>query len=128
MKTLIAFVAALLVAPLAHAAEDRIQRVISPGGIEAWLVEEHAIPMIAVELMFPGGARVDAEGQEGAAYLTAALIEEGAGDMDSQGFALRKEEISPPVLDSIAGEMNLPWVCAPSPRISKKVSSCCTSH
>ena len=94
MKTLIAVVAALLIAPLAHASEDRIQRVISPGGIEAWLVEEHAIPMVAVELMFPGGARVDAEGQEGAAYLTAGLIEEGAGDMDSQGFALRKEDLS----------------------------------
>jgi len=59
MKTLIAFVAALLVAPMAQATENRIQRVISPGGIEAWLVEEPAIPMVAVELMFPGGARVE---------------------------------------------------------------------
>jgi len=94
MKTLIAFVAALLVAPMAQATENRIQRVISPGGIEAWLVEEPAIPMVAVELMFPGGARVEDEGNEGAAYLTAGLIEEGAGDMDSQGFALRKEDLS----------------------------------
>jgi len=94
MKKLIAFVAALLIAPLAHAEENRIQRVISPGGIEAWLVEEQAIPMVAVEIMFSGGARVDAEGQEGAAYLTAGLIEEGAGDMDSQGFARRKEDLS----------------------------------
>ena len=94
MKTLIAFIAALLVSPLAHAAEDRIKRVISPGGIEAWLVEEHAIPMVAVEIMFSSGARADADGQDGAAYLTAALIEEGAGDMDSQGFSLRKEDLS----------------------------------
>ncbi len=94
MRTLIAFVAAVLFAPLSHAEENRIQRVISPGGIEAWLVEEQAIPMVAVEIMFAGGAHVDAEGQEGAAYLTAGLIEEGAGDMDSQGFALRKEDLS----------------------------------
>jgi len=94
MKTLIAFISALLIAPIAQASENRIQRVISPGGIEAWLVEEPAIPMVAVELMFSGGARVDAEGQEGAAYLTAGLIEEGAGDMDSQGFARRKEDLS----------------------------------
>jgi len=94
MKTLIAFVAALLITPAAHAAQDRIQRVISPGGIEAWLVEEPAIPMVAVEIMFTSGIRADAEGQDGAAYLTAALIEEGAGDMDSQGFALRKEDLS----------------------------------
>ena len=94
MKTLIAFVTALLLTPVAHAAENRIQRVISPGGIEAWLVQEPAIPMVAVEIMFSGGARVDAEGQEGAAYLTAGLIEEGAGDMDSQAFALRKEDLA----------------------------------
>lgn len=94
MKTLIALVAALMISPNAYAAGDRIQRVISPGGIEAWLVEEPAIPMVAVEIMFSGGARVDADGQEGAAYLTSGLIEEGAGDMDSQGFALRKEDLS----------------------------------
>lgn len=96
MKTLIAFAIALVLAPLAEAQaqENRIQRVISPGGIEAWLVEEPAIPMIAVEILFSGGARVDAEGQDGAAYLTSGLIEEGSGDMDSQGFALRKEDLS----------------------------------
>jgi zinc protease len=94
MKTLLALALALLIAPAAQAAEDRIQRVISPGGIEAWLVEEPAIPMVAVEVIFSGGARVDAEGQDGAAYLASGLIEEGAGDMDSQGFALRKEDLS----------------------------------
>ena len=96
MKMLFALVCALLVAPVAQAIEgsSRIQRVISPGGIEAWLVEEHAIPMIAVEIGFSGGARLDPEGKEGAAYLTAGLIEEGAGDMDAQVFQRRLEDLA----------------------------------
>lgn len=96
MKTLLAFVLALLIAPAAQAIEgsSRIQRVISPGGIEAWLVEEHAIPMVAVEIGFSGGARLDPEGKEGVAYLTAGLIEEGAGDMDAQAFQRRLEDLA----------------------------------
>lgn len=96
MKAMLAFLCALLIAPAAMAIEgsSRIQRVISPGGIEAWLVEEHAIPMVAVEIGFQGGARLDPEGKEGAAFLAAALIEEGAGDMDAQAFKRRLEDLN----------------------------------
>lgn len=80
-------------APVAFA-EDRIQRVISPGGIEAWLVEEHAIPMIAVEIGWEGGARLDPDEALGAAYFVSGMVEEGAGPYDSQQFAARLEELS----------------------------------
>ena len=63
-----------------------IQRVISPGGIEAWLVESHANPLIAIRFAFRGGASQDTPGKEGLAYFVSAMMDEGAGDLDSVAF------------------------------------------
>jgi zinc protease len=68
----------------AHAVE--VQRVVSPGGIEAWLVEDHSNPIISLDLAFRGGSIADPQGQEGLANMVASLIDEGAGDLDSQAF------------------------------------------
>lgn len=75
-----------LAPPQAEAAAD-IQRVVSPGGIEAWLVEEPAIPMVAMELSFEGGASLDPEALPGVANFLAGMLEEGAGDLDAVAFA-----------------------------------------
>lgn len=82
----------LLAAPL-HA-EIAIQEVTSPGGIRAWLVEEHGIPFTALEIRFLGGTSLDAQGKRGAVNLMTALIEEGAGDLDSQGFATARDALA----------------------------------
>ena len=71
-----------------------IKRVVSPGGIEAWLVEEHSIPLIAMEIGFKGGARLDPAGKEGLAYLLSGLLDEGAGEFDSQAFQTRLEDLA----------------------------------
>ncbi|MGI6244452.1 MAG: M16 family metallopeptidase [Pseudochelatococcus sp.] len=63
-----------------------VQRVVSPGGVEAWLVEEHAVPLIAVEFAFRGGASLDPAQHAGAARLFAGLLDEGAGPYDSDAF------------------------------------------
>jgi len=63
-----------------------VQRVISPGGIEAWLVEDHSNPIISMDLSFRGGSALNPLGKEGLANMTASLIDEGAGDLDSQAF------------------------------------------
>lgn len=68
-------------------AEIAIQTVTSPGGITAWLVESHDIPFTALQIRFRGGTSLDAPGKRGAVNLMTALIEEGAGDLDAQGFA-----------------------------------------
>ena len=68
-----------------------IQRVVSKGGVEAWLVEEHAIPLIALQASFHGGSRMDPVGKEGTSAMLAALIDEGAGDLDAQTFQERLE-------------------------------------
>lgn len=82
-----------LAASVASAAVD-IQQVTSPGGIKAWLVEEHGIPFTALEIRIRGGAALDEPGKRGATNLMMALIEEGAGDMDAQTFQTRREELA----------------------------------
>lgn len=70
------------------------QRVISPGGIEAWLVEERTVPLIAVNVAFQGGSTQDPVGKEGLANLLSTLLDEGAGDLDGQAFQAKVEDLS----------------------------------
>jgi zinc protease len=77
----------------ARAAVD-IQTVTSPGGITAWLVQEPGIPFTALEIRFRGGSALDPAGKEGAVNLMTALIEEGTGDLDSQGFAAARDALA----------------------------------
>ena len=86
-------VVALLALPLlaAPAFATTIERVVSPGGIEAWLVHEPAVPMIAIDFAFVGGAAQDAPGKGGTASLVASLLDEGAGDLDAKTFHARLE-------------------------------------
>lgn len=84
IRAAIAIFLAVLAIP-AHAID--IQDVKSPGGIDAWLVEDHSIPFVAVTFDFRGGASMDAPGKRGAVNLMAATLEEGAGDLDATGFA-----------------------------------------
>jgi zinc protease len=75
-------------------AEVSIQDVTSKQGLKAWLVEEHRVPFTALEIRFAGGTSLDAVGKRGAVNLMTALIEEGAGDLDSQGFAAARDGLA----------------------------------
>jgi zinc protease len=91
MVGLVAAIAATGMMFAASAEATMIERVVSPGGIEAWLVHERAVPLIAVEFAFAGGAAQDPTGKAGTATLTASLLDAGAGDLDSTAFANRLE-------------------------------------
>ncbi len=71
-----------------------IQEVTSPGGITAWLVEEHSLPLIVLDAAWEGGALQDPEGSGGLTYMMAALLDEGAGDLDSQAFQRELERLA----------------------------------
>lgn len=64
-----------------------IDDITTPGGQSVWLVEDHSLPFVAVELLFRGGASLDEPGKRGATYLMTSTLEEGAGDLDARGFA-----------------------------------------
>lgn len=104
-----ALLLAILIAPGAARAID-IQRVISPGGIEAWLVEDHSLPIISMQFRFPGGAATDPAGKEGLANMVSGLLDEGAGELDSQAFQQRLADRSislsyDAALDSFSGSL-----------------------
>ncbi|MGH1397913.1 MAG: M16 family metallopeptidase [Alphaproteobacteria bacterium] len=90
----------ILLALPARAAEEPlldIQRVVSESGIEAWLVEDHSVPVIAVKFSFLGaGAKQNDAAAQGLAQLMSNTMDEGAGDLDDQAFqkALADHSIS----------------------------------
>src|SRR6266581_5965294 len=83
------FAACLAIAPLlstpSHAAA-KIQHLTSPGGIEAWFVQDATVPLIAMEFAFGGGASQDPADKPGVGNMVASLIDEGSGDLDSKTF------------------------------------------
>lgn len=84
----------LLAASLPARAGVEVIEITTPGGLDAWLVEDHSIPFVALELRFRGGASLDAPGARGATNLMVALLEEGAGDRDARAFTQATEELA----------------------------------
>jgi zinc protease len=68
-----------------HAAA-KIQHLTSPGGIEAWFVQDATVPLIAMEYSFAGGSAQDPRDKPGVANLVGDLLDEGSGDLDSRTF------------------------------------------
>jgi len=91
MPRRLAIAAAALVVVAVPADATTVERVVSPGGIEAWLVREPAVPMIAVDFSFSGGAAQDPPGKGGTASLVASLLDDGVGEFDSKTFHERLE-------------------------------------
>jgi zinc protease len=73
-------------APTPSHAAAKIQHLVSPGGIEAWFVQDATVPLIAMEYAFGGGATQDPADKPGVGNMVASLIDEGSGDLDSQTF------------------------------------------
>jgi len=84
-------VAAFAFIGLVPAAATSVSRVISPGGIEAWVVENHTVPLIALDFAFVGGANEDPADKPGVANMVASLLDEGAGNLDAMAFHERVE-------------------------------------
>ncbi len=95
--------------PLAHA-ETKVQILHTKGGIEAWLVQNANLPIIAVEFAFMGGAAQDPKGKEGLAHFTAGMFDEGAGPLDARAFQQKLQRLAVslrfnPSEDYLAGAM-----------------------
>ena len=67
-------------------AAAKIQRLVSPGGIEAWFVQDATVPLIAMEYAFGGGATQDPPAKPGVGNMVADLLDEGSGDLDSKTY------------------------------------------
>ena len=69
-----AAIAATSIVFAAGASATMIERVTSGGGIEAWLVHERAVPLIAVEFAFAGGAVQDSNAHRPGWYVHTLVI------------------------------------------------------
>ena len=81
-------------AAVSASAQIKIEQVTSEGGIQAWLVNESAIPFVAIQIAFQGGTALDAEGKTGATNFMVGLLEEGTGNMDATAFRQASESLA----------------------------------
>ena len=97
-RSLSVVIAAMAVSLFAFTAPEaramKIQSVKSPGGIEAWLVEEHSVPLFALRFAFESGNAQDPVGKDGLANFMTGMMDEGAGDLNAQKFQESMEEIA----------------------------------
>ena len=63
-----------------------VQKITTPGGIEAWIVEDKSVPVISMSFSFEGGLIYDPEGKPGVGRLVSILLDEGANHLKSQEF------------------------------------------
>src|SRR5438105_9431955 len=84
----------VIVAAIVPAHAIDIKEVKSPGGVTAWLVEDHTNPLIAMRFSFKGGSADDPPGKEGMTTFIASMLDEGAGDLDSNAFQRKREDLA----------------------------------
>jgi zinc protease len=91
-STLIALAAGVMLAlaPV-DARAMTIERVVSPLGIEAWLVQDRTLPLIALDFAIRGSADQDPADKPGVANMATSLLDEGAGPFDAAAFQDRLE-------------------------------------
>lgn len=93
LRCLIAAAAVSITALTAQpAGATTVQRVVSPGGIVAWLVHEPSLPLVALNFAFVGGATQDPADKPGVGYMVSSLLDDGAGELDAKAFHQRLEE------------------------------------
>ncbi len=71
------------------ASPTKVKTLVSPGGVEVWHVESNVVPLIAVAFVFEGGSAHDPADRPGVAQMLARLLDEGAGEYNSDAFQER---------------------------------------
>jgi zinc protease len=86
IRRLVLALSAFALVASAPASAMSIERIVSPAGIEAWLVREQSVPLVSLNYAFHGGTSQDEPGKSGTANLASTLLDEGAGDLDAKAF------------------------------------------
>jgi len=87
-----------------------VQQVKSPGGIMAYLAEDHTTPVIAITFGFKGGSALDPADKLGLSSMVTSLLDEGAGNLDSFAFQSELQDLAVTVrfsddVDGIRGNL-----------------------
>ncbi|WP_316014375.1 pitrilysin family protein [Roseobacter sp. HKCCA0434] len=92
IRTLICAATLTLAAPAL--AQTEIEEVVTPGGVTFWLSSEPSIPIVSMEFVFRGGARLDPDGLPGTVTMMSGLLNEGAGELDALEYAQEVESLA----------------------------------
>jgi zinc protease len=84
MKKLLAFFFLLLLSVPAYATD--VKPIDIGRNVQVWFVEDHTLPIVSAAISFPAGSAYDPAGKAGLASFAAALIDEGAGNLNSRAF------------------------------------------
>ncbi|HVV86610.1 MAG TPA: pitrilysin family protein [Kofleriaceae bacterium] len=64
-----------------------VQTFTLANGIDVFLVEQHVLPIVSLDLTFDGGSVADPPGKEGLASVCMAMLGEGTADKDKLAFS-----------------------------------------
>ena len=53
---------------------------------QVWFAEDHTVPVVAISISLPAGSAYDPAGRAGLAAFAGAMLDEGAGNLDSKAF------------------------------------------
>jgi zinc protease len=96
--------ASLLAEPRRTSFASRIQKVRTRSGIEAWLIEDHSMPLLSLSFAFKGGVLQDPADLPGATAMLAGLLGMGAGAYDAAAFQQALDEDAIDIGFGIGGE------------------------
>jgi zinc protease len=87
-----------------------VQIVKTPLGMEAWLVEDYTVPLVALDFAFTAGAAQDPQGKAGVTNIMAGLLDEGAGELTADAFHQALDETAVELsfnagLDAFSGDL-----------------------
>lgn len=85
-------IAWLLVIPAAVSANLEFESWTTPNGARVYLVQQNALPMVDIRVVFDAGSARD-DGAAGIATLTNSLLDEGAGGLTAQQLAEAFESV-----------------------------------
>src|SRR5207244_12124824 len=73
--------------PLAHAPLPAAKRFTLPNGLAVYLVESHALPIVAGHLVVRAGSAAAPPTEPGAAAFAVSMLDEGTAKRDALGIA-----------------------------------------
>lgn len=82
---MMAFALAALALPQAAGAVA-VKNLDMGKNVQVWYVEDHTLPLISMTVALPAGSAYDPEDKPGLANFAADLLNEGAGNLDSQAY------------------------------------------
>ena len=64
-----------------------VQKGTLANGVPLWVIEQHRVPLVQVNVLLKGGSSLDRAGRYGMASLVAAMLDEGAGSRSALELA-----------------------------------------